>query len=91
MELIREHDLQEKTYNKVQQLLENIKAFLCGMFWMNLVAIWRAEPVLEQEDRGMCASRINHESKHVKNKKWMGSILWRCIVMDLVSLGNLVS
>lgn len=69
MELIRERDLQEKTYNKIQQLLENIKAFLCGAFWMNLVAVWRAEPVLEPEDRGMYASRINHGSKHTKNKK----------------------
>lgn len=39
---------------------------------MNLVAVWRAEPVLEPEDRGIYASRINHESKHMKNIKWLG-------------------
>lgn len=92
LELIREHDLQEKTYNKIQQLLENVKAFLCGNFWMNLVAIWRAKPVLKPEDRGMYTSRINHEPKHMKNEKMDGMYtLWSCIIMGLISLGNLVS
>jgi len=51
---------------------------------MDLGAAWRTEPVLEPEDRGSYPSKINHESKHMKNKKWMGctyfgaALLWAC-------------